>query len=161
MRRRYERELYAERVAKIKSLMPHACIGVDVIVGFPSETEEDFRETYDFLHGLDISYLHVFTYSERPDTTALRIKGRVPNAIRSERNTMLSNLSHKKRRAFYESQLNSTHEVLWESENHDGFMHGFTENYVKVKSAFNASALNSIYQVKLDYIDDDGIVMLK
>ena len=159
MRRRYEKSLYAERVKLIKELMPGACIGVDVIVGFPSESEEDFMETYDFLHELPISYLHVFTYSERPDTTALRIKGRVPGAVRNERNAMLTSLSHKKRRAFYESQLGKEFIVLWEIGNHDGFNHGFTENYVKVKIPYSREREKTISRMILKSIDEDGIVL--
>ena len=158
MRRRYQRELYAERVHLIKELMPDACIGVDVIVGFPSETEEDFMETYDFIHSLPVSYLHVFTYSERPDTTALRIKGRVLNSIRTQRNTMLTTLSHKKKRAFYETQLGNEFKIIWEIGNHDGWMHGFTENYVKTKAPFVDGSVNTISVLTLSEIDEDGVV---
>ncbi len=161
MRRRYQRELYAERVVLIKELMPDACIGVDVIVGFPSESEEDFMETYDFIHSLPVSYLHVFTYSERPDTTALRIKGRVQNSIRGERNTMLTNLSHKKKRAFYETQIGKEYSVIWEVGNHDGWMHGFTENYVKTKVPFVDGSVNTISVLTLTEIDEDWVVIGK
>ena len=134
MRRRYLRELYVERVARIRSVMPDACIGVDVIVGFPGETEELFKETYDFLHALDISYLHVFTYSERPDTPAASMGGKVGQAERKKRSKMLRSLSAKKRRAFYTTQLGTVRTVLFEGENKKGYIHGFTENYVKVKT---------------------------
>lgn len=158
MRRRYQRELYADRVARIKELMPDCCIGVDVIVGFPDETEEDFLETYYFIKELPVSYLHVFTYSERPNTTALRIKGRVHNSIRSERNKMLTILSEKKRRFFYEENINKTGSVIWEAEAHNGWMHGFTQNYVKVKAPFIAEKVNTLDSVILNEIDTDGIV---
>src|ERR1700749_4141521 len=131
MRRRYKRELYASRVAKIKELMPDCCIGVDVIVGFPGETREDFIDTYNFLNGLDISYLHVFTYSERENTLAAEMKNPVPGSTRAERSKMLHILSDKKRRSFYESQLGSTGQVLFEGDIKDGYMHGFTRNYVR------------------------------
>ncbi len=158
MRRRYQRELYVDRVAKIKEVMPHACIGVDVIVGFPGETDEDFLETYNFLTGLDISYLHVFTYSERDNTPAATMEGEVPKKLRSKRSKMLRGLSAKMRRAFYESQLNSTRTVLFESENKEGYIHGFTENYVKVKSPWNPELVNTLHEVELTSIDDDGMV---
>ncbi|WP_339850254.1 tRNA (N(6)-L-threonylcarbamoyladenosine(37)-C(2))-methylthiotransferase MtaB [uncultured Dokdonia sp.] len=158
MRRRYQRELYVDRVAKIKEVMPHACIGVDVIVGFPGETDEDFLETYNFLTGLDISYLHVFTYSERDNTPAAAMDGVVPKKVRSKRSKMLRGLSAKMRRAFYESQLSSTRTVLFESENKEGYIHGFTENYVKVKSPWNPELVNTLHEVELTSIDDDGMV---
>lgn len=127
MKRRYLRELYVDRVQKIRELMPHACIGVDVIVGFPGETDELFLETYHFLNELDISYLHVFTYSERDNTEAVDMDGVVPMSVRSKRSKMLRGLSVKKRRAFYESQIGSSRTVLFESENKEGYIHGFTE----------------------------------
>src|SRR5476649_2355331 len=134
MRRRYKRELYTNRVAKIKELMPDCCIGVDVIVGFPGETREDFIDTYNFLNELDISYLHVFTYSERENTLAATMTGTVPGSTRADRSKMLHILSDKKRRAFYDTQLDKTAEVLFEGDIKDGYMHGFTRNYVKVKA---------------------------
>ena len=158
MKRRYMRELYVDRVAKIKEVMPHACIGVDVIVGFPGETEEYFLETYNFLTELDISYLHVFTYSERDNTEAAEMDGVVPSNVRSKRSKMLRGLSVKKRRAFYEKQLGSLRTVLFESENKGGYIHGFTENYVKVKAPWNPELINTLHQVELTKIDDDGIV---
>tara|TARA_R110002072_G_scaffold23949_2_gene81946 strand:- start:51937 stop:53286 length:1350 start_codon:yes stop_codon:yes gene_type:complete len=158
MRRRYMKELYAERVEKIREVMPHACIGVDVIVGFPGETEERFLETYHFLNELDISYLHVFTYSERDNTPAATMQDVVPKNVRSKRSKMLRGLSVKKRRAFYESQLGSTRSVLFEGENKQGYIHGFTENYVKVKTPWNPELVNTLHPVELTQIDEDGLV---
>ena len=158
MRRRYLRELYVDRVAKIKSLMPDACIGVDVIVGFPGETDELFLETYNFLNQLDVSYLHVFTYSERDNTLAAEMEGEVPGKVRKKRSKMLRGLSVKKRRAFYESQLGKTCTVLFEGENKEGYIHGFTENYVKVKLPWNPELVNTLHQVRLEKIDEDGLV---
>ncbi|NCP20577.1 MAG: tRNA (N(6)-L-threonylcarbamoyladenosine(37)-C(2))-methylthiotransferase MtaB [Flavobacteriales bacterium CG_4_9_14_0_2_um_filter_35_242] len=159
MKRRYLKEVYVNRVEQIKKLMPNACIGVDVIVGFPGETDELFLETYHFLNELNISYLHVFTYSERPNTEANLMKGIVPMEIRHKRSKLLRGLSVKKRRAFYESQLETTLNVLFESANKDGFMYGFTENYVKVKTPFNADLINTVHLVKLTKIDLDGKVL--
>ncbi|WP_067148538.1 tRNA (N(6)-L-threonylcarbamoyladenosine(37)-C(2))-methylthiotransferase MtaB [Pseudotamlana agarivorans] len=158
MKRRYMRELYVDRVSKIKEVMPYACIGVDVIVGFPGETDELFLETYNFLSTLDISYLHVFTYSERDNTEAVDMDGVVPNNVRSKRSKMLRGLSVKKRRAFYESQLGTQRTVLFESENKEGYIHGFTENYVKVKTPWNPELVNTLHEVVLTEIDDDGLV---
>ncbi|MGC6437733.1 MAG: tRNA (N(6)-L-threonylcarbamoyladenosine(37)-C(2))-methylthiotransferase MtaB [Flavobacteriaceae bacterium] len=158
MRRRYNRELYQNRVKHIKSVMPHACIGVDVIVGFPGETEELFLETYNFLNDLDISYLHVFAYSERPKTIAADMKDVVPKSIRTKRSKLLRGLSAKKRRAFYESQMGTSRTVLFEGENKQGYIHGFTENYVKVKTTWNPSLVNTLHQVDLKSIDTDGLV---
>ncbi|MEZ4875783.1 MAG: tRNA (N(6)-L-threonylcarbamoyladenosine(37)-C(2))-methylthiotransferase MtaB [Flavobacteriaceae bacterium] len=158
MRRRYLKELYVERVHKIKQVMPHACIGVDVIVGFPGETEELFLETYQFLTELDISYLHVFTYSERDNTVAAEMEGVVPQKVRAKRSKMLRGLSAKKRRAFYESQLGATRTVLFEGENKEGYIQGFTENYVKVKAPWNPKLVNTLHKVILDTIDEDGLV---
>ena len=140
--------------------MPHACIGVDVIVGFPGETDEHFLETYHFLNEMDISYLHVFTYSERDNTEAALMNDVVAINVRNKRSKMLRTLSVKKRRSFYENQLNSTRTVLFESENKQGFIHGFTENYVKVKTPWNPDLVNSLHQIKLTKIDDDGCVRL-
>ncbi len=158
MRRRYKRELYWERVAKIKSLMPNCCIGVDVIVGFPGETREDFIDTYNFLNEMDISYLHVFTYSERENTIAAQMEGAVPGAQRSDRSKMLHILSEKKRRAFYESQLGSVDEVLFEGDIKDGFMHGFSKNYVKVRTAYDPLLVNEVVPVKFMNISENGDV---
>ena len=158
MRRRYLSQLYADRVAKIKAVMPHACIGVDVIVGFPGETEEDFLTTYRFLSTLDISYLHVFTYSERPNTEAASFENVVPRTVRSKRSKMLRGLSAKKRHAFYQSQLGKTYEVLWEGENKKGYIHGFTPNYVKVRKPWNPFLVNTLEKVRLATIDEEGFV---
>ncbi|WP_434035386.1 tRNA (N(6)-L-threonylcarbamoyladenosine(37)-C(2))-methylthiotransferase MtaB [Formosa sp. 4Alg 33] len=158
MRRRYMKELYVDRVNKIKTVMPDACIGVDVIVGFPGETDELFLETFHFLNELNISYLHVFTYSERDNTEAANMKGVVSKKVRSKRSKMLRGLSVKKRRAFYESQLGSTHTVLFEGENKAGYIHGFTENYVKVKAPWNPELVNTLEDVTLTKIDEDGMV---
>src|SRR5690606_37712280 len=158
MRRRYLSNLYVDRVNRIKEVMPHACIGVDVIVGFPGETDELFLETYRFLNELDISYLHVFTYSERDNTLAAEMEGVVPKAVRAKRSKMLRGLSAKKRRAFYESQLGSIRTVLFEGENKQGYIHGFTENYVKVKAPWDPSLINTLHEVELTEIDRDGLV---
>jgi threonylcarbamoyladenosine tRNA methylthiotransferase MtaB len=158
MRRRYMKELYIDRVSKIKEVMPHACIGVDVIVGFPGETDEHFLETYNFLNELDISYLHVFTYSERDNTVAANLDRVVPKNVRSKRSRMLRGLSAKKRRAFYESQIGSKRTVLFEGENKEGYIHGFTGNYVKVKAPWNPELVNTLHKVELSEIDDDGLV---
>ena len=161
MRRRYMKELYANRVEHIKRVLPNACIGVDVIVGFPGETDEIFLETYNFLNDLDISYLHVFSYSERPNTHAATLPDKVSKSIRSKRSKMLRGLSAKKRRAFYESQINTTHTVLFEGENKEGFIHGFTENYVKVKSPWNPGLVNTLQKINLTAIDTDGLVRIE
>lgn len=158
MKRRYMTNLYKERVAKIREVIPNCCIGIDVIVGFPGETEEHFLETYHFLNDLDISYLHVFTYSERDNTPAATMNGVVPNKVRNKRSKMLRGLSVKKRRAFYESQLGNDLTVLFEGENKEGYIHGFTENYVKVKSPWNPALVNTLHKVKLTEIDNDGLV---
>ncbi len=158
MKRRYQRELYTERVAKIKEVMPNCCIGVDVIVGFPGETQEDFLDTYQFLNGLDISYLHVFTYSEREQTEAATMKGKVAGSTRFERNKMLHILSDKKRRAFYESQLGEIGQVLFEDDQKNGYMHGFTKNYVKVRAKYDPVMVNELKNVKLLGLSADGEV---
>ena len=158
MRRRYMTQLYTDRVAQIRTKMPHACIGVDVIVGFPGETEAHFLETYNFLANMDISYLHVFTYSERENTPAATMDGVVPKNVRSKRSKMLRGLSVKKRRAFYEKQLGSQRTVLFESENKLGYINGFTENYVKVKAPWNPALVNTTHQIRLQEIDVDGLV---
>jgi threonylcarbamoyladenosine tRNA methylthiotransferase MtaB len=158
MKRRYNRELYVDRVHSIKHHMPHACIGVDVIVGFPGETEQDFMETYNFLNELPISYLHVFTFSERANTEAAEMEGVVPIKERKRRNKMLRILSAKKRRAFYESQLGNTLEVLYEGENKNGYITGFTQNYVRVKTFWNPEWVNTTQTITLKEIDEDGLV---
>ncbi|RKS03691.1 tRNA (N(6)-L-threonylcarbamoyladenosine(37)-C(2))-methylthiotransferase MtaB [Flavobacterium sp. 102] len=161
MKRRYLREVYTERVSKIREVMPHACIGVDVIVGFPGETDQHFLETYNFLNELDISYLHVFTYSERDNTEAAEMDGVVPANVRSKRSKMLRGLSVKKRRAFYESQIGTNRTVLFESENKEGYIHGFTENYVKVKTPWNPELVNTLHEINLSRIDEDGSVRME
>ena len=158
MRRRYMTNLYRDRIKQIRELMPHACIGVDVIVGFPGETDHHFLETYTFLNELDISYLHVFTYSERDNTAAASMNGIVPINIRAKRSKMLRGLSVKKRRAFYESNIGSIRTVLFEGENKEGYIHGFTENYVKVKTPWNPALVNTLHCVKLSKIAEDGLL---
>jgi len=158
MRRKYERSLYAERVSSIKALRADACIGVDVIVGFPGETDDEFMDTIDFLKDLDISYLHVFTYSERANTTAVKLGNPVPMAVRRERSKMLHILSDKKKRAFYEQNIGTERSVLFEHEEDEGVMYGFTENYVKVKFPYDADMANTFRKVKLTEIDRDGIM---
>lgn len=158
MRRRYLRELYAERVRKIKEVMPHACIGVDVIVGFPGETDARFLETYRFLQELEVSYLHVFTYSERKNTPAAEMDGVVDKKVRAKRSKMLRGLSVKKRRAFYESQLGAVRTVLFESENKKGYIYGFTENYVRVRVPWDPGLVNTLRPVRLSGMDEDGIM---
>ena len=158
MRRRYMTDLYFDRVARINKTMPNACIGVDVIVGFPGETQELFLETYNFLNQLQISYLHVFTYSERENTPAASMEGVVSKKTRAKRSKMLRGLSAKKRRAFYESQLGNSLIVLFEGENKQGYIHGFTQNYVKVKHPWNPELVNTLREVTLLEIDEDGMV---
>ncbi|RRQ48205.1 tRNA (N(6)-L-threonylcarbamoyladenosine(37)-C(2))-methylthiotransferase MtaB [Maribacter algicola] len=161
MKRRYLTNLYIDRVQKIKEIIPNCCIGVDVIVGFPGETDEHFLETYHFLNELDISYLHVFTYSERDNTEAANMDGVVPKKVRNKRSKMLRALSVKKRRAFYESQLGAELEVLFEGENKEGYIHGFTENYVKVKTPWNPNLVNTLHKIKLKEIAEDGLVTME
>lgn len=158
MKRRYQRELYTERVAKIKAVMPNCCIGVDVIVGFPGETHDDFLDTYQFLNELDISYLHVFTYSEREQTEAAVMKGKVVGSTRFDRNKMLHILSDKKRRAFYQSQIGTAAQVLFEDDQKNGYMHGFTKNYVKVKAKYDPVMVNELKNVTLVELLADGEV---
>lgn len=158
MRRRYRRELYQDRVQKIKSLMPDCCIGVDVIVGHPGETEAEFLTTYEFLNALDISYLHVFTYSERPNTDALAIRPVVPQKVRAERSKMLHILSEKKKRAFYESQLGTTHTVLFEDDVAAGQMQGFTENYVRVVAKYDPLLINETRILHLSHLNGQGLM---
>ena len=161
MKRRYLRELYTDRVNKIREVMPHACIGVDVIVGFPGETDEQFLESYNFLNEMAISYLHVFTYSERDNTEAAAMDGVVPMNVRNKRSKMLRGLSVKKRRAFYENQIGTQRRVLFESDNKEGYIHGFTENYVKVKTPWNPDLVNTLHPIQLTKIDDDGAVRME
>jgi len=158
MRRKYLSATYTDRVAQIKEIAPDACIGVDVIVGFPGETEEGFLETYNYLNNMNISYLHVFTYSERANTTANKMEDVVPMHIRKERSKMLRILSEKKKRAFYESQVGKSGVVLWESQNDDGYINGFTENYIKVKHPYDESLENKMQKVKYLTIGKDGLM---
>ena len=160
MRRRYQRELYVERVNQIKRLMPDACIGVDVIVGFPGESDQHFLDTYSFLVELQVSYLHVFSYSERPNTPAAYMQNQVPKAVRHKRSKMLRGLSAKKRHAFYESQLQKTKTILFEAENKEGYIQGFTENYVKVRMPWDPAFQNQTLRATLSDIDQKGIVRL-
>ncbi|GGB84471.1 tRNA (N(6)-L-threonylcarbamoyladenosine(37)-C(2))-methylthiotransferase MtaB [Dyadobacter sediminis] len=158
MKRRYKRELYAERVAKIKSLMPDCCIGVDVIVGHAGETQEYFEESYKFLNELDISYLHVFTYSERENTAALAIRPIVPKATRSDRSKMLHILSEKKKRHFYEQQINKKGTVLFEDEVDNGQMLGFTENYIRVAVKYDPLLINETKEVLYSSLNENGFM---
>ncbi len=158
MRRRYSRELYAERIKTINRLMPHCGIGVDVIVGFPGETHEHFMETYQFLTELEVSYLHVFPYSERPNTTAKRMPGSVPVKVRNERGEMLRGLSEKKRMAFYRSHLGKKRTVLFEEGSNRGTMFGFTDNYIKVAIDYDPLLVNSLAGVCLESINPEGCV---
>ncbi|MBT8231883.1 MAG: tRNA (N(6)-L-threonylcarbamoyladenosine(37)-C(2))-methylthiotransferase MtaB [Bacteroidia bacterium] len=159
MRRRYKRELYAERVTYIKRVMPHCCIGVDVIVGFPGETEAHFLETYNFLKDLDVSYLHVFTYSERDNTFAAELPNVVPMGTRKERNKMLRILSEKKKRAFYNQHIGSSRSVLFEAKQNEGLVSGFTDNYIKVEGAWNKDVVNTLDSVALTSISENGSVI--
>jgi len=161
MRRKYERSLYAERVTQIKSLRTDCCIGVDVIVGFPGETDEEFLDSYNFIQSLPISYIHVFTYSERANTSAPKLGEFVPLEKRKERSKMLHILSDKKKRAFYEENVGSERTVLFEAEEEEGMMYGFTENYVKVKTPFQSELVNNFRKVRLTNIDRDGIMKIE
>jgi threonylcarbamoyladenosine tRNA methylthiotransferase MtaB len=161
MRRRYQRDVYESRVALIKELMPNCCIGVDVIVGFPGETNDEFIDSYTFINELDISYLHVFTYSERANTHAIELGDIVPNSVRAERSKMLHILSEKKKRFFYELQKSTLAKVLWEGEQDGEWMYGFTENYIKVKTPFLIENTNTIQQVELQVLDSEGIFISK
>lgn len=158
MQRRYKSELYKSRVEKIKSVMPHACIGVDVIVGFPQETEDDFLDTYNFINALDVSYLHVFTYSERANTKAIEMDGVVPVPVRNQRNAMLRTLSEKKKRYFYQQFIGQTGIALFEQERNGDFMHGFTDNYIKVSVPYTLEYVNQLVDVQLEGFDAAGNV---
>ncbi|MBC8299848.1 MAG: tRNA (N(6)-L-threonylcarbamoyladenosine(37)-C(2))-methylthiotransferase MtaB [Pelagibacterales bacterium] len=159
MRRRYKRELYKERVNYIKSLIPNACIGADVIVGFPGETDELFMETYRFIKSLDISYLHVFSYSERDKTLANNFPNVVPKQVRSKRSKLLRSLSVKMRRNFYSKQVGTNKNILFESENKKGFIYGFSENYVRVKTPWRKNLVDNIVKYNLKEISNDGYVL--
>ncbi|MCL4105612.1 UNVERIFIED_CONTAM: hypothetical protein GTU68_057487 [Idotea baltica] len=160
MRRRYKRELYADRVAAIKHHMPHACIGVDIIVGFPGETEEDFMDTYQFVNELDVSYFHVFTYSERANTHALTLSGTVDKGERNRRNKMLRILSEKKKRAFYQEHLGSSRSILFEEEVKQGHLNGFSDNYIKVVTPYDPLLVNEIRTFEMNDIDENGEVRI-
>jgi threonylcarbamoyladenosine tRNA methylthiotransferase MtaB len=157
MRRRYLTELYTSRVNKIKALMPHCCIGVDVIVGYPGEEHQDFIDTYNYLNELNISYLHVFTYSERVNTTAYKLPGKVNLSERADRSKMLHILSDKKRLAFYNEHIGKTYPVLWEAENDNNVMYGFTNNYIKVKTNYDPMLVNEIIEVEITAIDNEDM----
>ena len=158
MKRRYLKNLYISRINKIKELMPDCCIGVDVIVGFPGETEEDFNETYEFLKALNISYLHVFSYSERDNTESLKINHKIPKKIRAIRSQILRKLSDKKKMNFYKSNINQIRPVLFESKNYDGYIYGYTDNYVRVKTLWSKNLVDNVVDCELINIDD-GIIM--
>lgn len=161
MRRRYQRELYASRVEKIKAVMPHACIGVDVIVGFPEETKDDFLETYQFLNTLDISYLHVFTYSERENTLAAEMPNPVHFKQRAERSKMLHILSDKKRRSFYEQHIGEKYSVLFENDIENGMMHGFTENYIRVAAQYDPLLINELKKIRITSINEKCLALIE
>ena len=158
MKRRYLKNLYISRINKIKELMPDCCIGVDVIVGFPGETEEEFNETYEFLEALNISYLHVFSYSERDNTESLKINHKIPKKIRAVRSQILRKLSEKKKMNFYKSNINQIRPVLFESKNYDGYIYGYTDNYVRVKTLWSKNLVDNVVDCELINIDD-GIIM--
>ena len=158
MKRRYLKNLYISRINKIKELMPDCCIGVDVIVGFPGETEEDFNETYEFLKVLNISYLHVFSYSERDNTESLKINHKIPKKIRAIRSQILRKLSDKKKMNFYKSNINQIRPVLFESKNYDGYIYGYTDNYIRVKTLWSKNLVDNVVDCELINIDD-GIIM--
>jgi len=158
MKRRYLKDLYISRINKIKELMPDCCIGVDVIVGFPGETEEDFNETYEFLKALNISYLHVFSYSERDNTESLKINHKIPKKIRAIRSQILRKLSDKKKMKFYKSNINQIRPVLFESKNYDGYIYGYTDNYIRVKTLWSKNLVDNLVDCELINIDD-GIIM--
>ena len=158
MKRRYLKNLYISRINKIKELMPDCCIGVDVIVGFPGETEEDFNETYEFLKALNISYLHVFSYSERDNTESLKINHKIPKKTRATRSQILRKLSDIKKINFYESNINQIRPVLFESKNYDGYIYGYTDNYIRVKTLWSKNLVDNVVDCKLIKIDD-GIIM--
>jgi threonylcarbamoyladenosine tRNA methylthiotransferase MtaB len=157
MHRKYDRELYASRVSKIRAVLPQACIAADVIVGFPGETDQDFAETMSYLEKLDISYLHVFTYSRRDRTLAASMQDPVPDRIKKGRSDALHQLSERKKQQFYMNNQGQEVRVLFESDNSQGFMHGFTENYIKVKTTFNPELANRIIALKLEAMDEHGI----
>lgn len=158
MRRRYLRELYLDRISKIREVMPNACIGADVIVGFPGETEEEFKTSYEFINELDVSYLHVFTYSERANTLAIDMPGSIPVKIRNERSKMLRNLSFKKRHKFYEENIGRNETVLFEHDIENGKMHGFTRNYIRVVANYDPVMINETLAVRLMEVNANGLM---
>ena len=155
MKRKYQRDVFAGRVKRIKELMPDACIAADVIVGFPGETNEDFDEAYQFIQSTDVTYLHVFTYSERPGTKALQLDGKVDEREKRRRSQLLHELSEQKKNRFYLQQSGKEAEVLWEADNIKGFMHGFTGNYVKVRTPYNTELINRITRVRIKEVNND------
>ncbi len=155
MKRKYLRDVFAGRVKRIKELMPDACIAADVIVGFPGETNEDFDDAYQFIKEVDVTYLHVFSYSERPGTRALQLDGKVDEREKRRRSQLLHELSEQKKDRFYRQQIGKTAEVLWESDNINGFMHGFTGNYVKVRTPFKSELINQINLVRIISVNTD------
>jgi threonylcarbamoyladenosine tRNA methylthiotransferase MtaB len=157
MKRKYNRELFADRVTKIKSLIPDCMIAADVIVGFPGESEEQFMDTYEFIKNIDITYTHVFSYSDRPGTIASKIQNKVPANIIKERSRKLHKLSDRKKQKFYIENKGNIYNVLFESDNDNGFMHGFTENYIRVKLPYNTEFINKIAKVKLLQLEMDGV----
>ena len=161
MKRLYMTSLYSEKIRQIRSFLPNACIGADVIVGYPGETDQIFLETYNYISSLEISYLHVFTYSERDNTEAIKIKNRIDKSTRNKRSKMLRLLSTKKRRHFYKSQLGKSFEVLFESENKKGYITGFTKNYIKIRMPWDPKLVNTLLKVKLEKIDDEGFVRVQ
>ena len=161
MKRRYKKELYEDRINHIHSKIDNCCIGVDVIVGFPGETDSDFQDTYDFLLNLEISYLHVFTYSERDNTEAESMNDNIPKNIRNKRSKMLRSLSEKKKRIFYNSQLNKVRPILFETENKFGYIQGYTDNYIKVRHPWSPGLSNKIIYAKLSKIDNEGFVRVE
>jgi len=158
MKRRYATDLYRRRVEYIKRLMPNAAIGVDVIVGFPGETDELFLQTYKFIESLDVSYLHVFTYSERPGTEALQYDGKVPVNLKNKRSKMLRALSLKKKSKYYAGQKNKVLRVIFESENKEGYLYGFTDNYIRVKVPYDAALPHTLQQVELLEMEKDAYI---
>ena len=158
MKRRYKSRLYKERVVQIKQLMPHACIGVDVIVGFPGETDDFFKETFDFISDLEVSYLHVFTYSERPNTPAASMSEKVPMEVRRRRNQSLRRLSEKKKQQFYRAHLGGTRSVLFERDRKASMITGFTDNYIKIELPYEKVLINTVGAVRLISINAQGLV---
>ena len=161
MKRRYNKDLYRDRINLINNIIPNVCIGVDVIVGFPGETEEYFNETLNFLKELNVSYLHVFTYSERDNTIAAELSNPVPMEVRSKRSMILRSLSDKKRRNFYQSQIGSYKTVLYETENKKGYIYGYTENYLRVRSPWNPELANKLKPVRINRIDNEGYIRIE